>query len=432
MKRYSANTSLWSDTAQDIQSWEALDGTMTADVVVIGGGFTGISAAYHLASSGASVVVLEANTIGFGGSGRNVGLVNAGLWTPPDQVENKLGQAAGQRLNAELAVAPELVFNLINDLQIRCEATRQGTLHCAHSSSGLRDLEARFVQQVARNAPVELLDSLETARRTGSNAYHGALLDTRAGTIQPLAYLQGLAQAASLQGAQIFEHSSATDVMQSGTGWTVKTKAGVVKAARLIQATNAYGVDGASQNAIIPAHYFQLATAPLPQALRDEILCGGEGCWDTAMVMSSFRMDTAGRMIFGGLGDLNGFGGSTHEAWARRSLAVVFPKLAAIPFVQSWTGRIAMTSAYLPRVERRGTNGISIFGYSGRGIAPGTMFGQAATNWAMGQDTFPIAICHPKPEPAATLKNIYFETGATLTHMIKARRAVKPKRVPQS
>lgn len=421
MSLSSTHNSLWSDTAPVTPEWAPLDESITAEVVIIGGGFTGVSAAYHLASNGVSVVLLEANTIGHGGSGRNVGLVNAGLWTPPDQVEEKIGQAAGRHLNAELASAPDLVFNLITDLQIRCEATRQGTLHCAHSAAGLQDLEARFAQQVARDAPVKLLDAAETARRTGTEAYHGALWDARAGTIQPLAYVQGLAQAAAAQGALIFEHSSAIEVQQTGVDWRIRTERGTVNAARLIQATNAYGCDGAAENAIVPTHYFQLATAPLPSTLRDEILHGGEGCWDTALIMSSFRMDAAGRMVFGGLGDLNGFGCGAHKAWARRSLAALFPKLADTPFVQSWTGRIAMTSNYLPRVEHRGTNGVSIFGYSGRGIGPGTLFGRAAARWAMEQGAFPVAIAEPKRERNAVAKSIYFETGATLSHLIKAR-----------
>ncbi|TMV89470.1 FAD-binding oxidoreductase, partial [Thioclava sp. BHET1] len=169
--------SLWSDTAPDRTDYAPLNAAITVDVAVIGGGFTGVSAAYHLAAGGASVALLEARTIGFGGSGRNVGLVNAGLWTPPDEVEKTIGKTTGGGLNALLASGPSVVFELIEIHQIRCEATRKGTLHCAHSPAGLRDLENRFAQQEARGAPVKLLDAAETARRTGSAAYCGALWD---------------------------------------------------------------------------------------------------------------------------------------------------------------------------------------------------------------------------------------------------------------
>lgn len=413
--------SLWSDTAPDRTRYAPLRDKIAVDVAVIGGGFTGVSAAYHLAAGGASVALLEARTIGYGGSGRNVGLVNAGLWTPPDDVEKTLGQTTGGGLNDLLATGPATVFELIEKHQIRCEATRNGTLHCAHSPAGLRDLENRFAQQEARGAPVKLLDAAETARRTGSAAYYGALWDGRAGTIQPLAYVQGLASAAAAQGARIFEETSALSMAETSDGWTIRTAQGEVRAARLIQATNAYGTGAADDNAIIPAHFFQLATAPLPDDLRQSILSGGEGCWDTAMIMSSFRLDRAGRMIFGALGNLDGFGGALHRGWATRKMAKVFPQLAGIPFEQHWTGRIAMTGTHLPRIERRGRTGISIFGYSGRGISPGTLFGRAAADWALGTGNLPLPLQDRQPEAYAGAKSLYYETGATLTHLANGR-----------
>ena len=409
--------SLWSQTATDLSTWPPLTEAISVDVVVIGGGFTGVSAAYHLALEGASVALLEARTIGFGGSGRNFGLVNAGLWTPPDEVEDALGKDTGARLNAALAEGPSLVFDLIEHCQIRCEAVRKGTLHCAHARSGLRDLERRFAQQASRGAPVKRLDKDETRRRTGSPAYLGALWDGRAGTIQPLAYVQGLARAAAAQGAQLFEASAVLDLQETGGTWTATTEHGSVTAGRLIQATNAYGTAATTENQIIPMHYFQVATAPLPLEIRQTILGGGEGCWDTATIMSSFRLDAAGRLIFGALGNLDGFGGAAHRAWARRKVDQLFPQARDIPFQQSWTGRIAMTGSHLPRVERRGRGGISIFGYSGRGIAPGTVFGRAAARWALGKEDMLLPVEAPRAEPRSTAKSLFYEAGATLSHL---------------
>jgi len=393
----------------------------SVDVAVVGGGFTGVSAAYHLAGLGASVALLEARTIGFGGSGRNVGLVNAGLWTPPDQVERKLGRVAGARLNSALASAPDIVFDLIDTNQISCQAVRNGTLHCAHSHAGLSDLGLRYNQQAARGAPVELLNSDETRERTGSSAYFGALWDGRAGTIQPLAYVQGLARSAAARGASIFENTSAEHISEEADQWCLQTSGGKVYAQRLIQATNAYGTGAFARAEIIPAYYFQFATPPLPEAVRASILAGREGCWDTAMIMSSFRLDKAGRMVFGALGNLDGFGGRCHATWARREINRLFPKLSATPFETAWTGRIAMTSNYLPRIESRGEKGISIFGYSGRGIAPGTLLGRIAAAWATGVGGLPIAITVPATEPNTLAKSLYYEAGATLSHILKGR-----------
>lgn len=413
--------SIWSETAPDHGPWPTLTESICVDAIVIGGGFTGVSAAYHLATGGASVALLEAQSIGYGGSGRNVGLVNAGLWTPPDQVEQKIGKDIGGRLNDILADGPEVVFDLIERNQIQCEATRQGTLHCAHSPAGLKDIEQRYAQQKARGAPVKILDATETARRTGSPSFLGSLWDARAGTIQPLAYVRGLAKAATANGAQIFEGSSAVSIVENAQGWTVRTAQGELRAPRLIQATNAYGVDAAADNAIVPAHYFQLATEPLPEELRQSILSGGDGCWDTALIMSSFRMDQSGRLIFGALGNLDSFGGPLHRGWVRRKLKRLFPQLDGVRFEQKWTGRIAMTGTYLPRIERRGKSGISIFGYSGRGISPGTMFGRAAAEWVLGTGELPLPITEPQTEPFAAVKGLYYETGAALTHFTNGR-----------
>ena len=138
--------SLWRQSHKVDPGVAVLDQSLETELLVVGAGFTGCSAALEAAQSGATVVVLEANTIGHGGSGRNVGLVNAGLWLPPDDITQKLGREKGHRLIDALSVAPDLVFQLIDQNDIDCEAARNGTLHLAHSSWGLKDLRNRFQQ----------------------------------------------------------------------------------------------------------------------------------------------------------------------------------------------------------------------------------------------------------------------------------------------
>ena len=130
---------LWQETSKEKIALGNLTKSITTDLVVIGGGFTGCSAALFAAKSGLSVTLID-QKIGYGGSGRNVGLVNAGLWMPPEKVESILGLNAGSKLNNALASAPDLVFSLIDSNQINCSANRSGTLHCAHSEKGLKDL----------------------------------------------------------------------------------------------------------------------------------------------------------------------------------------------------------------------------------------------------------------------------------------------------
>lgn len=416
-------SNLWATTAGDPLDAPALEGDRVADVVIVGAGFTGLSAALHLAEAGVRVCVLEAETVGHGGSGRNVGLVNAGLWTPPDEVEAALGTAAGQRLNAALAQAPAAVFDLIERHQIRCDAVRGGTLHCAVGAGGMANVQSRHDQQRARGAPVALLDAAETARRTGSPGFSGALWDRRAGTLQPLAYARGLARAAQAAGARIYEHSPAVSMTRATGGWEIATPAGRVTAGRLIRATNAYE-SGAAARRFVPVHYFQFATAPLPAELRATILPGGEGCWDTATVMSSFRLDAAGRLIVGAVGNLEAFGQATHLRWAGRKLRSLFPQLPPMPCAHAWSGRIAMTADHLPKVTEIGPDAISIYGYSGRGIGPGTVFGHCAARWAIDgdRDAFPVAIRQAAPVRLTGARAFFFEAGATLTHLVRARR----------
>ncbi|WP_104020469.1 NAD(P)/FAD-dependent oxidoreductase [Roseovarius nitratireducens] len=413
--------SLWSASAEERFAAPDLQGERSADLAIIGGGYTGLSAALAAAEQGAEVVLLEAERVGHGGSGRNVGLVNAGLWLPPDAVAARLGEGPGEALNATLAAAPTRVFDLIAQHAIACEPQRAGTLHLAHAPGGLKDLRRRAEQAQARGAPVTLLDGDETARRTGSERFHGALHDPRAGTIQPLSYARGLARAAAGAGARIFERSAVVAAEHHGGQWTLRTDGGKLRARRLLMATNAYHrpAEGTRLPDLPVVQFFQIATAPLGDNIGGDILPGGEGCWDTGTVMTSLRRDAAGRVILGGMGA----GGQTHEGWARRKLAHLLPRLADAPLEHVWSGRIAMTGDHLPRILRLGPGALAVFGYSGRGIAPGTVFGEAAAKALLAGDEagLPVPCVDSHAEALAALRTLGFEMAARVVHLVSAR-----------
>ena len=392
---------------------------------MIGGGYTGCSAALHLAESGIATRVLDAVTIGHGASGRNVGLVNAGLWLPPDDVEAALGTTTGRRLNDELGAGPERVFAIIDRYRIDCEPVRRGTLHCAHGPAGLAQLASRHAQARARGVPVELLDANAAARATGASGLHGALLDPRAGTIQPLAYVRGLARSAAGLGAQFNEHSKVTSLERRGTAWRAHCGESSVDARVVLVAANAYqqGSLGSDFARFTPMHYFQMATAPLAPATRAGILPDRQGAWDTAQVMSSFRMDKDGRLIIGGVGRLAGYGAPAHVDWAARKLGRLFPSLGPLPLEHGWYGRIALTRDRTPRVLRMGPNAYSIFGYNGRGIAPGTVLGVAFAEFvATGNESaFPLPPVDAAFDRFGGVKSVFYELGATAFHLVDAR-----------
>ncbi|MAY61902.1 MAG: FAD-dependent oxidoreductase [Rhizobiales bacterium] len=416
---------LWRTSSRENVEAPPIDQDKTVDLVVIGGGFTGLSAALEAAGRGASVCVLEAETFGHGGSGRNVGLVNAGLWLPPDTIVEELGETAARKLIDMLGAGPGEVFALIEREGIECEATRKGTLHLAHSEEGLKDIEERFRQGNRHGAPLSLLDRAETAKRTGSNAFKGALFDPRAGTIQPLSYCRGLARAAKAKGAGLHEHSPVAAIRRDGDIWVVEARGRSVRARNLLMATNAYhfGIEAPYTPAFVPFNYCQFATAPLPDAARAKILAGGEGCWDTAMVMSSIRLDAAGRLIVGGVGSMEHIGKGFHEAWARRKLRSLYPELGDMPFQHGWSGRIAMTGDHIPKIVGFGPNAYAIFGYSGRGIAPGTVFGRTAAAALLDNapEELPLAPVRGHTERFTAAKAAYYEAGAKLVHGLAGR-----------
>ncbi len=332
---------LWAASAPPAPDAAPLRGRTAVDVAVIGAGFTGLSAALHLAEGGRSVAVLEAADIGFGASGRNVGLVNAGLWVMPDDLPKRLGADRGARLLQALGDAPSVVFDLVARHGIDCEAVRNGTLHCAVGASGLAALRERESQWRRLGAPVRLLDASETAARTGTSAYAGALHDARAGTIQPLAYVRGLARAAIAAGAAVHAGSPVVAVDDRDASWRLRTRGGgEVEAAWIIVATNAYGLPGGPwpglAGELVRMPYFNMATPPLPESLRRAILPCGEGAWDTRTVLSSFRLDQAGRLVFGSIGALRGTGRAIHRDWGRRALAKLFPALRGVDFEHAW------------------------------------------------------------------------------------------------
>jgi len=426
MKNDPRSHGLWERTAPPPSRTGPLDGEVKADVAVIGAGFTGLSAALHLAEGGAKVVVLEAVEAGFGGSGRNVGLVNAGMWVVPDELPAVLGDVHGARLLDLLGNAPRAVFDLIDKHTIECEAERQGTLHCAVGAAGLAEIAERARQWQARGAMVRLLDAGETARKVGSSAYAGALLDERAGTVQPLAYARGLAHAAARAGVAIYTSSPVLQARDDGAQWRLRTPSGVVTAPRVIVATNAYTTALWPQLRAELVHlpYFNMATPPLSDNLCRSILPERQGAWDTKEILSSFRFDKEGRFIFGSVGALRGTGAPVHRGWGRRAMTKLFPQLKGIGFESEWYGWIGMTNDNLPRFHRLGRGVISFSGYNGRGIAPGTVFGRCLADLLLGKindDDLPLPVSEPRAAPLRVAKELYYEVGAQAAHIAGAR-----------
>ena len=232
----------------------------------------------------------------------------------------------------------------------------------------------------------------------------------------------GLAKAAKSNGVNIYESTLATKIQSINNEWLVKTSEGSIKAKMLLIATNAYQkpIEGLNPSQYTSVQYFQVATKALPLDLAKSVLPNAEGCWDTASVMSSFRLDADNRLIIGGIGNLGHSASKIHTNWARRKVESLFPQLTNIAIDFSWHGRIAMTDDHIPKILRLGNNAYSVFGYSGRGIGPGTYFGKAVSDCLVtGDEKFiPVDPLDNYQEPLSSIKGGIIEFGATVYHLL--------------
>lgn len=416
--------SLWDHSAEEADAGAPLGGDASTDVAIVGGGFTGLSTALHCAQKGLNCHVLEAEHIGFGGSGRNAGMVNAGLWLPPQQVRQQLGETRGGKLIEQLGNAPEYVMSIIEKHQIRCEAQRNGTIHAAHSPKGFADLTARYDEWRRLGAPVDLLTRDQAADRIGTVAFHGGLLDHRAGTINPMGYVRGLARAALAAGASLSTGTRVTALAPTSDGWVVSTPNGTVTAKYVILGANAYTDElwPALKSVFTPIHYFQLATEPLGER-ASFILPERQALWDTGPIMFSLRRDGFGRVIIGSMGSVVGGIEGLSRRWAEKRLSKLFPDLGRVEFETGWHGRIAMTPDHLPQIHKLADGLYAPIGYNGRGITPGTIFGRAIAELLSGgkEEDLPMPLSTEiKPAPRAGLKAKLYEAAFTANQIFKS------------
>lgn len=416
--------SLWDATAQEPDPIAPFEADGTFDVVVVGGGFTGLSTALHCAEKGLSVQVLEAKQVGFGGSGRNVGLVNAALWLPPAQVREKLGSTYGPRFLQRFGDGPRIVFDLIEKHQIRCEATKTGTVHAAHSPAGFKDLKGRHAEWQRLEQPVDLIDRDRIAEIVGSTHFHGGLLDHRAGTINPMGYCRGLARVAQAAGAKISVGVKVQKLHKAGALWKVETSQGEVTGKNVVLGTNAYTDElwPGLKNVFTMIHYLQFATKPMgPEAAH--ILPNRQGLWDTGPIMFNYRRDAHDRLLIGTMGRIIGTKDSgLTRRWASKQIGRVFPDLGPVEFDEAWHGQIAMTPDHLPRIHQLDEGVWTSIGYNGRGITTGTLFGQSLADLLTGLDPkdLPLPITDVSSAPRAGLMSKVYDLAFTANQIRRA------------
>ena len=392
--------SLWFASAEPLENLSALETGITTDVLVIGAGYTGLSAALHLNEKGKEVVVVDRSQPGWGCSGRNGGQINPGWKTSLAQLRQLYPGESFNRFIDTIDQSARLVFDLIDKYQINCEADPVGCIIATKGAKGVQYLNdwARFWQTYG--APVELLNAQASAEAIGHSQYDSCLLDHRGGTLQPLSYARGLARACLDQGVKIFGNTAALAVDKDGTGWTVRTPGGAIKCNRLIMATNAYTDHlwpGLAQT-IIPVASMLTATKPLSAKIASRMIPDRYAVAEYSGVPPYYRIDSLNRMIFGWRGTLSGAIGSLDTQHLRARAIKLFPQLESAQWEYDWAGYVGITSHQRPMLLTLGENAYAGLGYNGRGITMATMMGKQLAQVICGEKTgLPVEQSRPVP-----------------------------------
>lgn len=375
-------------SADATQLRPSLAGRRTADICVIGAGYTGLSAALHAAETGARVIVLEAERVGFGASGRNGGQIHSGLRKEQSELERWLGRTHARELWSLSEEAKALVRSLIARHAIACDL-KPGLIIAAHDRRAADELarEAEHLAKVYGYRDARMLGTEETAKAIGSRMYCGGKLDMGGGHLHPLNFARGLAAAAERAGAEILEQSRVLAIEQAKSGVEVRCGGGNVFAGKAILATDAFSgtlVPGLARY-IGHIESFVTATAPLPEPLRGQILPHDEAVADTRHVLDYYRKSADGRMLFAGREAYFGMPGDVARLVRPRMLRV-FPQLRDVATEYAWSGTVGITVTRMPHFGRMGERLLYAHGYSGQGVALATLGGRLLAEAAQGHN----------------------------------------------
>ena len=398
--------SYYTATRAEFAPCPALSGEVRADVCVVGAGYTGLSAALHLAEKGLRVVVLEAHRVGFGASGRNGGQVGSGQRQDQIWVEKVMGRDAAHRLWDLAEDAKALVKGLISQHDMPV-TFHPGVAHACWSDAEVRDTHA-YGEKLRRDYGYDQLEPLDRAgiqTLIGSNAYKGGEVDRGAGHVHPLNFAIGLAQAAVRLGAVIHETSEVTRI-DHGAKPVVHTAHGRVICDQVILAANGYlgGLEPKVAAKVMPINNFIVATEPLGDRAAN-ILSEPVAVADTKFVVNYWRLSEDNRLLFGG-GESYGYRFPDLIKTVRKPMLEVYPQLEDTRIDYAWGGTLAITLNRMPCFTRPHANVLSASGYSGHGVAMSTLAGKLMAEAVAGNAAgFDLMASLPQPR---------FPGGATL------------------
>lgn len=365
----------------------AAQGDVSCDVCVIGGGFTGLSAALHLAERGYDVVLLEAQRVGFGASGRNGGQVGMGQRLDQDELEKMVGKDDARKLWDMASESVQLVRDMVAKHANDAGFT-DGIIHAMHRARYVPEDHA-YVRKLNEDYGYDLIrtvDREEMRELCGSPAYHGGSLDMGAGHTHPLRLAFGMARAAVAAGARIFETSRVTNV-SDGASVKVSTDAANIRASHLVWACNGYLGNTQSHVAarVMPINNYILATEPLSDDFAKSLIRDGHAVADSKFVINYFRLSDDNRMLFGGAESYGYKFPKDIVKLVSKPMLEIYPQLKDTKIDYAWGGTLGITMNRMPHFARLQGNVLSASGYSGHGVAMATLGGKMVAEAISGQ-----------------------------------------------
>lgn len=397
--------SLWAHVSPPGPELPMLEGEVTTEVVVVGAGFTGLSTALHLREAGIPAVVVEAAEPGWGASGRNNGQVIPTLSRhDPAAIIARHGEA-GLRFVHVLRDSAGILFDLVRRHGIAAEAEQAGWLQPVHSPGRMKIAERRVKDWGSHGAPVELLDRGQMRDLLGSEAWFGGWSNRTGGHINPLMLARGMAQAALSAGATIYARSPVQKVEHREGRWVVTTGHGRVTARALVLATHAYTGEFSQELApdiakeVVPTLSWQMATQPVSHNVAGSIIPGRQAMSDTHGELYFTRWDARGRLVTGGAVAIPLNQASRLRPMIAARLQKLWPQLGEVRFDHVWSGYIAMTPDYFPRLHRLGPDGYAWAGCNGRGVALSVALGREFSRAIQGVPEADLGLPFTRPTP---------------------------------
>lgn len=378
--------SWYAESASPLPAFPAAVGALSCDVCVVGAGFTGLSAALHLAERGYDVMLLDAHRVGWGASGRNGGQVGTGQRLDQEALEKMLGRDHARAL-WDLAQEAVALTRALAGKHAPDAGWSDGIIHACHKPRHVPHARA-YAEKMARDYGYDLirpLDRVEMRDLVGSPAYHGGDIDMGGGHLHPLRYALGLARAAAARGVRVHEH---TRVLSVGAGAPARivTESAEISARHVVLACNGYigALNARTTARVMPINNFIVATEPMSDRVRDTVLKGGHAVADTKFVINYFRFSDDNRLLFGGA-ESYGYRFPDIARLVRRPMLEIFPQLREAKITHAWGGTLGITLNRMPHFERIAGNILTASGYSGHGVAIATLGGKLAAEAIAGQ-----------------------------------------------